>query len=140
MRNGRIVKLLPILLVLLSGALAACNGGVVDQPATVITEELNIDRVAIIAIGQTPVKIHANVEGTFPNDCTLIFKTDQGWIEDVYEIRILTKRPVNDSECEEGPVAYEEIYEIPVFKLAAGEYTIDVNGVREPLVFVFDNE
>jgi hypothetical protein len=64
----------------------------------------------------------------------------QEWVEEVYEIRILTKRPVDDGECSQGPIDFEEIYEIPVYQIQAGEYVIDVNGVQEPLVFVFDNE
>lgn len=128
------------LFILLAISLAACNGDIPGQGETVITEQANVDSVNLIAIGQTPVKIHASVQGTYPNDCTLVYKVQQGWEDEVYEILIDTKRPIADEECKQGPIPFEEIYEIPVFQLRAGEYVVDVNGVQEPLVFVFDNE
>jgi hypothetical protein len=140
MDKGRIRTIKPILFILLLSTLAACNGGIPEQPATVISEPANIESVSLIAIGQTPVKIHASIQGTYPNDCTLVYQKTQEWVEEVYEIRILTKRPVDDGECSQGPIDFEEIYEIPVYQIQAGEYVIDVNGVQEPLVFVFDNE
>jgi len=121
-------------------SLAACNGGLPEQTPTVITELANIESLSLIAIGKTPVKIHASVQGSYPNDCTLVYEIEQEWKDDVYEIVINTKRPVDDEKCAQGPITFEEIYEIPVFRLKAGEYTVDVNGVQEPLVFVFDNE
>jgi hypothetical protein len=129
-----------LLLILLASSFTACNGGVPGQVQTVITEPANVETVTLIALGQTPVKIHASIKGSYPNDCTLVYEITQGWEEEVYEIRIMTKRPVADEHCEEGPISFEEIYEIPVFQLEAGEYLVDVNGVQEPLVFVFDNE
>lgn len=119
--------------------LVGCRSEDSGQVGSVITELANVESVTLIAIGQTPVKIHASVKGNYPNDCTLIYDIKQGWKEEVYEIRIMTKRPVNDSECEPGPIPFEDLYEIPVFQLRAGEYIVDVNGVEEPLVFVFDN-
>jgi hypothetical protein len=138
--KGRIGKIKPVLFILLLSVLAACNGGVPERPATVISEPANIESVSLIAIGQTPVKIHVSIQGTYPNDCTLVYENTQEWVEEVYEIRILTKRPVDDAECEQGPIVFEEIYEIPVYRIQAGEYVVDVNGVQEPLIFVFDNE
>jgi hypothetical protein len=140
MDKGRIRTIKPILFILLLSTLAACNGGIPEQPATVISEPANIESVSLIALGQTPVRIHASIQGTYPNDCTLVYEQTQEWVEEVYEIRILTKRPVDDGECSQGPIDFEEIYEIPVYQIQAGEYVIDVNGVQEPLVFVFDNE
>lgn len=119
--------------------LVGCSNGNSGQSGTVITEPANVESVTLIAIGQTPVKIHASVRGNYPNDCTLIYDIQQGWEDEVYEIRIMTKRPVDDSECGPGPIPFEDLYEIPVFQLQAGEYLIDVNGVQEPLVFAFDN-
>jgi hypothetical protein len=126
------------LFIVLTSFLAACDVAI-DVQETVITEEANVESVAIIVIGQTPVKIHASVKGTYPNDCTLVYEIQQDWEEEVYKILIMTKRPIEDEQCVEGPIPFEEIYEIPVFQLEAGEYIIDVNGVQEPLVFVFDN-
>jgi hypothetical protein len=127
------------LFLLLASFLTACDSAI-DVQETVITEEANVESVAIIVIGQTPVKIHASVKGTYPNDCTLVYEIQQDWEEEVYKILIKTKRPIEDEQCQEGPIPFEEIYEIPVFQLEAGEYIVDVNGVQEPLVFVFDNE
>lgn len=128
------------LLILLASSFSACNGGIPGQVETVITEQANVESITLIVIGQTPVKIHASVQGTYPNDCTLVYNIQQGWEDEVYEIQIMTKRPVEDEHCKEGPIKFEELYEIPVFQLEAGEYLIDVNGVQEPLVFVFDND
>ncbi len=127
------------LLILLASSLTSCEG-VLDVQETVIDEKANVESVTVLVIGQTPVKIHASVKGTYPNDCTLVYEIQQGWEDEVYKILIKTKRPIEDEKCDEGRLPFEEIYEIPVFKLAAGEYVIDVNGVQEPLVFVFDNE
>jgi len=132
--------LFAFVLIVLAISLAACNGGLPEQTPTVITELANIESLSLIAIGKTPVKIHASVQGSYPNDCTLVYEIEQEWKDDVYEIVINTKRPVDDEKCAQGPITFEEIYEIPVFRLKAGEYTVDVNGVQEPLVFVFDNE
>lgn len=128
------------LLILLANSFTACDGGIPGQVETVITEQANVESVTLIVIGQTPVKIHASVQGTYPNDCTLVYNIQQGWEDEVYGITIMTKRPIEDEKCKEGPIKFEELYEIPVFRLEAGEYVIDVNGVQEPLVFVFDNE
>jgi hypothetical protein len=132
--------LFAFVLIVLASSLAACNSGFPEQTPTVITELANIESLSLIAIGQTPVKIHASVQGSYPNDCTLVYEIEQEWNDEIYEIVINTKRPVDDENCAQGPIAFEEIYEIPVFRLKAGEYTVDVNGVQEPLVFVFDNE
>jgi len=132
--------LFAFVLIVLAISLAACNGDLPEQTPTVITELANIESLSLIAIGKTPVKIHASVQGSYPNDCTLVYEIEQEWKDDVYEIVINTKRPVDDEKCAQGPITFEEIYEIPVFRLKAGEYTVDVNGVQEPLVFVFDNE
>jgi hypothetical protein len=119
--------------------LVSCSNGNSGQSGTVITEQANVESVTLIAIGQTPVKIHASVKGNYPNGCTLIYDIQQGWEEEVYKIRIMTKRPVDDSECKPGPIPFEDLYEIPVFQLQAGDYLVDINGVQEPLRFVFDN-
>ncbi len=127
-------------LMVLASSLAACDGGLPERTPTVITELANVESLSIIAIGQTPVKIHASVQGTYPNACTLVYEIKQEWKDEIYEIVINTKRPVDDENCAPGPIPFEEIYEIPVYRLKAGEYIVDVNGVQEPLVFVFDNE
>ncbi len=132
--------LFALVLIVLAGSLAACNSGLPDRAPTVITEQANVESVSLIAIGKTPVKIHASVQGTYPNNCTLVYEIKQEWKDEIYEIVINTKRPVDDENCEQGPIAFEEIYEIPVYRLKAGEYIVDVNGVQEPLVFVFDND
>lgn len=128
-----------LLFILIASSLTSCDSAI-DIQETVITEEANVESVAILVIGQTPVKIHASVKGTYPNDCTLVYEIQQDWEEEVYKILIKTKRPIEDEQCQEGPIPFKEIYEIPVFGLEAGEYIVDVNGVQEPLVFVFDNE
>lgn len=138
--SGRNSILFAFVLVVLASSLVACNGGLPDQPVTVIAEQANVESLHLIAIGQTPVKIHASVRGTYPNDCTLVYEIKQEWKDEIYEIVINTKRPVDDENCVQGPIPFEEIYEIPVYQLQAGEYIVDVNGVQEPLVFVFDNE
>ena len=89
MNKGRIWKHIPILFILLTGTLAACNGGIPEQPATVISEPANIESVSLIALGQTPVKIHASIQGTYPNDCTLVYEKTQEWVDEVYEIEFL---------------------------------------------------
>lgn len=132
-------SILFIILILAGFLLVGCGSDDTEQVGSVITELANVESVTLIAIGQTPVKIHASIKGNYPNDCTLIYDIQQGWKEEVYELRIMTKRPVDDSECEPGPIPFEDLYEIPVFQLRAGEYTVDVNGVEEPLIFVFDN-
>lgn len=132
--------LVSLMLVLLASSFTACNGGAPGQVQTVISEPAHIETVTLIALGQTPVKIHASIKGTYPNDCTLVYDIQQSWEDEVYGIRIMTKRPVADEHCGAGPIEFEEIYEIPVYRLEAGEYLVDVNGVQEPLVFVFDNE
>lgn len=132
--------LFAFVLIVLASSLAACNGGLPERTPTVITELANVESLSLIAIGQTPVKIHASVQGTYPNDCTLVYEIKQEWKEEIYEIVINTKRPVDDENCAQGPIPFEEIYEIPVYRLKTGEYIVDVNGVQEPLIFVFDNE
>ena len=126
-----------ILFLLLVFSISACGG--LDTDPTTITEPANVESISILVLGQTPVEVYANYKGTYPNDCTVVFQTDEGWKGDAYEIVIMTKRPVDESKCNQGPFPFEDLHAIPVHNLKAGEYIIDINDVQEGFEFVFDN-
>lgn len=128
------------LLIVFSTILTACKDAFTIQEPSVIVEEANVETVTLLVLGQTPVQVYASFTGTYPNDCTMIFEVEEGWKGDTYKFTIMTKRPIADENCVKGPIPFEDRYPVPVHKLKAGEYIIEVNGVQEILEFVFDNE
>ncbi len=107
----------------------------------VISGEANVESIQILMLESFPVQINVIVKGYLPDGCTQIDRIKQG--EDAatntLRVKITTTRPA-DAMCTAALEPFEEVVSLDVYGLAAGTYTVDVNGVTDTFTFDVDNK
>jgi inhibitor of cysteine peptidase len=142
---SRTVQLATIGLLLLSLALAACGAPAdAGQPSTdePVTQGLApVEEIQLQIMESFPVQVAVLVEGYLPDGCTEIDEINQAFNDETntFSVEITTVRPA-DAVCTEAIVPFEKRVSLEVRGLAAGTYTVDVNGVTDTFTFDVDNE
>ena len=82
--------------------------------------------------------MHAVATGNLPDPCTRIDEVSQSRQGNVFTVRLTTARPA-DVACIQVIASFEEVIPLEVRGLPAGDYTVDVNGVRASFTLQVDN-
>jgi len=103
-----------------------------------VIDEANISSIEIAILESFPVQIQVLVTGTLPDGCTRIGPIDTRREGTVFDVTIHTVRPA-DAMCTQVISEFEEVVPLDVYGLAAGTYTVNVNGVTDTFTLDMDN-
>jgi hypothetical protein len=84
-----------------------------------------------------PVQVQLSIQGTLPDSCMVIEDISSQRSEGVFWVEITTQRL--EGACEPGPIPFQEQIALEVVGLPAGEYQVDVEGVRQSFSLAVDN-
>ena len=91
--------------------------------------QASVDGIEISITESTPAKVSVTVRGSLADGCTRISRVGQTTAGNTITVRVLTERTTSEG-CTEQLVAFEETFELDIAGLAAGTYSLDVNGVE----------
>jgi hypothetical protein len=118
-----------------------------DTPAPIETLDPNkfeigeaayIESMDIVFLESFPLQVHAVLKGNFPDGCTSIHRHEVNREGNAFEIKVITKRPV-DAFCTEALVPFEYIVPLDVYGLSAGDYSVKAYNVLSEFTFTQDN-
>lgn len=105
-----------------TGTIAPDNGKYTYRNATV-------EDIQIIILESFPVKINVAAKGYLPDGCTKIDQITKIRESNTFFVTINTKRPV-DAFCTMAIIPFDEVISLDVYGLEAGDYEVNVNGLR----------
>lgn len=103
-----------------------------------ITAEAKVDSIQILTLESFPVQINVLARGELPDGCTVIDDIQTARTGNNFEVTVQTRRPA-DAVCTQGIVAFAETIPLDVVDLAAGTYTVTVNGISGSFTLATDN-
>lgn len=107
-------------------------------PAGVVTGMALVDQIEILTLESFPVQIHVRVMGSLPDGCTSVGAVHSTRTEQTFQVEVSTTRPAGRM-CTQQVVPFEQTVPLDVAGLAAGTYTVDVNGVTGTFTLSMDN-
>jgi len=154
-QNHRLIHLAPALVVTLGLLLSSCASDPTATPAASLTLEptmtleptntpevisgiAQVDSVTVQLLETWPVQANVVVKGILEDGCTTIDEIRTDTTDDGFTISITTVRPA-DMICTQALVPYEEDIPLDILGLAAGSYTVNVNGVKQVFTLDADN-
>jgi len=106
----------------------------------VIKGKAKVESIEIRMLESFPVQVNVLVKGNLADGCTRIDQIEQE--KDVSTntlwVKVKTARPA-EAMCDMVLVPFEEVVSLKVGGLAAGTYTVDVNGVTDTFTLTVDN-
>lgn len=112
-----------------------------DQPSPggeTISGLAAVESIDIRTLESFPVRVQVVASGNLPDGCTTIDETLTERIDQLFRVTITTSRPA-DAICTEALVPFDQVVELDVVGLPAGEYQVDVNGVTGSFTLQIDN-
>lgn len=97
-----------------------------------------VDSIEVMMMESFPLQALARIKGHLPDGCTVIGRIDQFIEGDLLRVSVETERPTGEM-CTEALVPYEKEIALDILGLPAGEYTVDINGVKSGFVLEQDN-
>jgi inhibitor of cysteine peptidase len=98
-----------------------------------------VDSVDVLIMESFPVQVALVATGSLPDACSSVGRIDITGPEDfVFTIAIISERPA-DAMCAQVLTPFEQRIDLPVVGLAAGSYTVTVNGVEASFTLDVDN-
>jgi inhibitor of cysteine peptidase len=97
-----------------------------------------VETIQVMTLESFPVQMRVVVQGYLPDSCTEINKIKTEREENNFNINISTKRP-KEVVCTEAIVPFNETISLDVQGLKAGNYTVNVNGVKGSFELAIDN-
>jgi inhibitor of cysteine peptidase len=97
-----------------------------------------VKTVQVMTLESFPVQIKVVAEGYLPDGCTEINEIKTERADNNFNVNISTKRP-KDAICTQEIVPFNETIPLDVQGLKAGNYTINVNGVKGSFELAVDN-
>ncbi len=85
-----------------------------------------------------PFEVVVTAGGNFPNGCTKVSDIRTIRTDNTFFTAIEQQNDI-DSVCTQALVPFQEIFTLEVVELPAGQYDIDVNGIRNTFVLPIDN-
>lgn len=101
-------------------------------------ELASIDRIEILILKSFPVQVQVRITGYLRDSCTTIDHITQSRVNNLFQIHVITKRPVNEA-CAKLITWFEESVALEVSHLPAGTYVVDVNGIRDTFTLNVEN-
>lgn len=99
-----------------------------------------VDSLQLLIEESFPVQVSAQVKGNLPDACATIAEIRQNTDleQRLLQVEITTQR-AQDAACAQTLVPFEQVIPLAVEDLAAGVYTVAVNGVTQTLTLEADN-
>lgn len=97
-----------------------------------------VDKIEVLILESFPVQVQVIAQGYLPDSCTTINEIKTEKIDNTFDINISTKRP-KDAVCAQALVPFNEKIPLNVQGLKAGNYTVNVNGVKGSFELTVDN-
>lgn len=148
------------LLLLFLLLLAACRGNVTEEPPAtmapaptntialptptdipsgeIIRGQAVVDSIEVEILESFPVQINVIARGSLPDGCTQVENVIQQRADTTFQIVVTTLRPA-DRMCTQAIVPFTETIPLDVIGLAAGTYTVQVNGNTGSFTLAVDN-
>lgn len=133
--------MLMIIAAALALALAACAplaGSKSEQAEMEYGEGATVEKIDLLELESFPVKINAGLSGYLSDGCTEIERVEQERSENVFELKVITRRP-KDAICTMQLAPFEESVPLDVYGLPAGEYVVRVGDVETAFTLNADN-
>jgi inhibitor of cysteine peptidase len=110
-----------------------------EAPGWVTEEDLApVESVEVMILESFPVQVRLLVAGNLPDGCTELDDWTVTRDDDTFSVTLPTTR-TEDAMCTQALVPYEVTIPLDVAGLAAGTYTVDVNGVTAQFTLDVDN-
>lgn len=138
-RRTMLSYFVPLLVFTMLITACASNEDGDENGPDVLISEAQIESVDLLILESFPVQVKALVHWKLPDDCTVIYEITNERVEDIFQVRILTKRPA-DKECAQEISIIEETFTLDVYGLDRGIYSVDVNGVIEQFTLNVNND
>lgn len=97
-----------------------------------------VESLDILILESFPVQINVQVRGLLPGNCAQLGEASVEQQGDTFQVSVPALRPRN-AVCTRNLVPFETNVSLPVRGLAAGTYTVDVNGVTGTFTLEVDN-
>ena len=132
---------------LLAGLLSACtmtptpSQSPVSPPPTtgnVLRGLAAVKHVDLMQLESFPVQVHARIQGELSDSCTQLGPITQTRAGGTITVVVPTVRPA-DAVCTTIVGEFDQTVPLEVNGLPAGEYIVDVNGVRATFTLTRDN-
>jgi hypothetical protein len=92
----------------------------------------------VVTLESFPVQINVLARGELPNGCTTIDEVISQLVESEFRV-VITTLHQPDLACTQAVVPFEETIPLDVSGLAAGNYTVSVNGIGGSFTLDVDN-
>lgn len=101
----------------------------------------NVSNVEVMLKESFPVQVDVLVSGDLPDGCTQLGDNKQTLVGNTFNIKLETRKLKDgDVMCTQALVPFEETIPLEsVVGISAGEYFVDVNGVRKSFTMDVDN-
>ncbi len=100
-----------------------------------------VDSVDVVLKESFPVQVDVLVKGNLPDGCTELGDIKQQLVAKTFNVTLETRK-LKDTEvmCTQALVPFEETIALEnVVGISAGEYTVDVNGMKKTFTMDVDN-
>ncbi len=137
MNARRFRKISQILLAILGLLLNACSSpgirlGTTPLPTLItpaaVAGEAQVESVEVLLLESSPARVSVVARGHLPDSCTLLDQITQSRTSNTLQIKIATVRK-SDAACAQTLVPFDKVITLDAANLAAGTYTVNVNGV-----------
>lgn len=97
-----------------------------------------VDSVDVLVLESFPVQVNVIASGNLPDGCTRLEEPQIEQADNSFTITLPTTRPA-DAACTLALAPFDKVISLPVEGLAAGAYTVSVNGVSSSFTLDVDN-
>ncbi|MEZ4594584.1 MAG: hypothetical protein R3D55_26085 [Chloroflexota bacterium] len=111
---------------------------IVEMPGKTVIGEATVQAMSILILESFPVQVHVNVTGYLGDGCTSLGEISTRQEGNTFFVTMPTERPA-EAMCTQQLVGFEESIPLNVEGLAAGTYTVDVNGTTDSFTLQMDN-
>ena len=98
-----------------------------------------IESMTLNIMESFPIQVSASLVGYLPNGCIKIDQINILREEQIFTVRIITKRPTGDISCTMAIVPFEETVALDVEGLPAGEYSVQCGEISDTFTLDQDN-
>lgn len=100
-----------------------------------------VDSVDIVLKESFPVQVDVMVKGNLPDGCTELGDSKQALVAKTFNVTLETRKLKDvNVMCTQALVPFEKTIALKdVVGISAGEYTVDVNGVKKNFTMDVDN-
>jgi inhibitor of cysteine peptidase len=113
-------------------------GGPAPTGGEVVYDEASVDKVEIVFLESFPLQVLVTASGYLPNPCSWVDKIDVNREGQEFQVEITSGQNAGEI-CIQVEDAFVENIPLDVYGLSAGDYTVEVNGIKAQFTFTQDN-